>query len=82
MFNSRTLWSYGPFFKEEWLTSELIEELMHFTPALYEVNQNGTVSDKDRQIWFSRCCKHIFYKCRPFANYWQLDQYTSLFMSE
>ena len=68
------------FVKEEWMTNELIEELMHFTPAVYETNSDIDTSGTDHQTWFSRCCRHLFYKGRPFANYRQLDQYASLFM--
>ena len=68
------------FIKEEWLTNELIEELMNFTPAVYESSGDMNKSATDHQAWFSRCCKHVFYKGRPFANYRQLDQYASLFM--
>ena len=38
------------FMREEWLTNELIEELMYFTPALYEATANVNMSDIDHQL--------------------------------
>ena len=68
------------FINEEWLTNELIEELMHFTPVVYKLTADINKSATDYQTWFSRCCQHVFYKGRPFTNYRQLDQYASLFV--
>ena len=44
------------FIKEERLTNELVEALMHFTPAVYELTADINKSATDDQTWFSRCC--------------------------
>ena len=68
------------FIKEEWLTNELVDELMHFTPTTYKLKGNIDKLTTDYQSWFLCCCTHVFYKGRHFANYRQLGRYAILLM--
>ena len=61
------------FIKQNWLTEDLINELNSFIP------DSNNESGPNRE--FESMCKHMFPRGRKFANYRQLDQYITVFLT-